>query len=480
MKLSVKDIEFYVREMPMRMPFKFGNVIIDSQAALHVEMVVELADGRRGRGWAADMLAPRWFDKDQGKSVGQGLRDLAEGARIAAAAYQEAGRCGASAFSIWDAGYEAGRVWGIEQGINSLLASNGSALMERALIDGLGVASGHSYFAILQGDMLGLALGRIHAELADLKLADLLPPAPLRSLHIRHTVGLVDPIRTADIVAEDRLDDGLPQSLEEYIDLQGVRYCKIKIGGDPEADLDRLQQIAEVLAPRGQEYGITLDGNEQYQDAGDLLILLERLEESLPDFYKSVLYIEQPLDREISLDPGLEGDIRALAAKRPMLIDEADEALDTFRRAVELGYSGVSSKSCKGLIKALANFALVQKLNESGRSCFLSAEDLTTVPVVSLQQDLVHVAALGIDHLERNGHHYVRGLDHLSASERGRCLERHGDLYRAEGASGFLDIRDGRIQVESLQTVGLGIDELVDRTAMEPLESWLPQAEESV
>ena len=86
MKLSVKDIEFYVREMPMRMPFKFGNVIIDSQAALHVEMVIELADGRRGRGWAADMLAPRWFDKDQGKSVGQGLRDLAEGARIAAAA----------------------------------------------------------------------------------------------------------------------------------------------------------------------------------------------------------------------------------------------------------------------------------------------------------------------------------------------------------------------------------------------------------
>ena len=469
MRVFINEIEFYVRQMPMRMPFKFGNVIIDSQTALHVAMDVELADGRRARGWAADMLAPRWFDKDPHKSDAQGIRDLVDGARVAAVAYRGAG-CN-TAFAIWRAGYEAGRAWGAERGVNPLLASNGGALMERALIDGLGLALGQSYFNILQGNVLGLTLGEIHPELKGVELSAALPSAPLRALHIRHTVGLVDPIRTADIATAERLDDGLPQSLEEYVTQQGVRYLKIKIGGDPAADFDRLAAIAALLD--GVDCRITLDGNEQYHDAGDLLVLLERIERQLGALYDGVLYIEQPMDRAISLDPSLAKDIRALADKRPLLIDESDEELDTFRRALELGYTGVSSKSCKGLIKALANFALVHKLNASGHSHFVSAEDLTTVPVVSLQQDLVHVAALGIDHLERNGHHYVRGLDHLSKTERAQCLARHGDLYRAEGESGFLAIRGGQIEIGSLQTSGLGVDGAVDAEAMQPLESWL-------
>ena len=92
---------------------------------------------------------------------------------------------------------------------------------------------------------------------------------------------------------------------------------------------------------------------------------------------------------------------------------------------------------------------------------------------MSLHQDLVHVAALGVDHLERNGHHYIRGLDHMSAHERGRCLANHGDLYSAVGGTGFMDIRGGRIEIGSLQIPGMGIGGIVDIDAMCPLASWL-------
>ena len=201
----------------------------------------------------------------------------------------------------------------------------------------------------------------------------------------------------------------------------------------------------------------------------DLLALLERIEQDLGSFYHRILYVEQPMDRALSLDPALKKDLGVLAAKRPLLIDESDESLDSFRRALDLGYSGVSSKSCKGLVKALANSALAWQRTAAGHPCFVSAEDLTVVPVASLHQDLVHVAALGIGHVERNGHHYVRGLDHLSAAERAWCFERHGDLYRAEGQSGFLDIRDGQISVGSLQRPGLGVDGAVDIAVMQPL-----------
>ena len=470
MLVTIKDIEFYVREMPMRMPFKFGNVVADSLTALHVAMDLELGHGRRARGWAADMLSPRWFDKDPSKEMAEGIRDLLDGARTAAAAYREAGRVGAAPFAIWEAGYEAGRAWGRARGVNDLLASNGAALMERALIDGLGIALGQPYFALLQGNVLGLALEKIHPELAGLELAAVLPATPLRSLYVRHTVGLVDPIRTAAIAPEERLNDGLPQSLEECLEGQGLRYFKIKIGGDPAADFERLAAISALLDESGAEYHITLDGNEQYGDAVELLALLERIEKDLGAFHHRILYVEQPMDRALSLDPALKKDIGVLARKCPLLIDESDESLDSFGRALDLGYSGVSSKSCKGLVKALANYALAWQRTAAGHPCFVSAEDLTVVPVVSLHQDLAHVVALGIGHVERNGHHYVRGLDHLSAAERAWCLERHDDLYRFEGQSGFLDIRAGQIAVGSLQRPGLGVDGAVDVAAMQPLE----------
>ena len=470
MLIAIKDIEFYVRDMTMRMPFKFGNAVVDSLTALHVAMDVELGNGRRARGWAADMLSPRWFDKDPSKSVAEGIQTLVDGARAAAAAYGEAGRAGATPFAIWEAGYEASRAWGRAQGVNSLLASNGAALMERALIDGLGVALGQPYFALLQGNVLGLALERIHPQLTGLDLAAVLPAAPVRSLYVRHTVGLVDPIRTAAIAPEERLADGLPQSLEECVQVQGLRYFKIKIGGDPAADFDRLAEIAALLDECRAEYHITLDGNEQYSDAADLLALLERVEKELGTFYGRILYVEQPMDRALSLDPALKSDLGVLAAKRPLLIDESDESLDSFSRALDLGYSGVSSKCCKGLVKALANSALAWQHKGAGRPCFVAAEDLTAVPVVPLHQDLAHVAALGIGHVERNGHHYVRGLDHLSAAERAWCLARHGALYRAAGQSGLLDIRGGQIAVGSLQRPGLGVDGAVDIAAMRPLE----------
>ena len=94
------------------------------------------------------------------------------------------------------------------------------------------------------------------------------------------------------------------------------------------------------------------------------------------------------------------------------------------------------------------------------------------LPVVALHQDLVHLAALGVGHAERNGHHYVRGLDHLSAWERDGCRERHGSLYRGLGDSLALDVRRGKIDISSLQGDGLGVGGVVDVEGMVPLDEW--------
>lgn len=477
--LSLKSVRFHVRNVRTRMPFQYGAATLTSVPILHVLGEVETQDGRRATGRAADILPPKWFDKDPGKDYADNVRDLIAGARLAADAYGAASRLPATVFSLWRQGYDQCLMAGEEAGRNHLTSGHGSSLMERVLIDALGRALGMTYFELVRENALGLELGSLFPELAGQAPACATAAAPLDHLHVRHTVGLADPIRTAEIAAADRLDDGLPQSLEEYALIQGIRFYKIKVSGDHRADVERLALIAAVLEESCPEYSATLDGNEQYEAMDGFHALLHALSSDprLGALYERILYIEQPLERALALDPDQEAGIRQAAEHRPMLIDESDGDLDCFRRAVGLGYTGVSSKNCKGLIKALANQALARHLNASGAgpspgAYFLSGEDLMNLPVVPLQQDLAHLACLGVTHAERNGHHYVRGLDHLSTTERAACLERHGDLYEGSDENAHLAVRDGRIRLSSLQCPGLGVAPDVDTRAMTPLEDW--------
>ena len=402
------------------------------------------------------------------QSYEDNVADLLWAARAARTAYLDAARSPKSFFAIWQAGYAQTVSAGDAHGLNRLTAVHGSTLMERALIDAVGCGVGASYFELLKANLLGLDLGAIHPELQGVEPSQVIGGAPLAQLHVRHTVGLADPIVPSDIAPEERLDDGLPQSLADCVECQGLAYFKVKVNGDLEADLARLAAIAELLDGRDAEYKVTLDGNEQYREMDSLIGLIDGIAAKQPRLYERILYVEQPLERSVALDAALEPGIRAAAALRPLLIDESDDALDTFPQALALGYEGVSSKACKGLVKALANLALARRAG-----CFLSGEDLMNLPVVPLHQDLAHVAALGIGHVERNGHHYVRGLDHLTAVERAACLATHGKLYREED-SGLvaLDVREGKIEVGSLQVAGLGVGMPVEVDEMVELEEW--------
>ena len=70
----------------------------------------------------------------------------------------------------------------------------------------------------MQANLPGLVPGDLLPEFAgfdfDRFLAGL---RPAESLHARHTVGLVDPITAADQRTGGRVDDGLPETLEEVV-----------------------------------------------------------------------------------------------------------------------------------------------------------------------------------------------------------------------------------------------------------------------
>jgi len=84
----------------------------------------------------------------------------------------------------------------------------------------------------------------------------------------------------------------------------------------------------------------------------------------------------------------------------------------------------------------------------------MSGEDLTLQSGLAVQQDLALASLIGLDHLERNGHHYVRGMEDLPEGEQRAFLEAHRDLYTNDGGLVRLEIKQGVLQIASLSCPG--------------------------
>ncbi|GMA90451.1 hypothetical protein [Homoserinibacter gongjuensis] len=59
----------------------------------------------------------------------------------------------------------------------------------------------------------------------------------------------------------------------------------------------------------------------------------------------------------------------------------------------------------------------------------LTAEDLSTIPPLTVNQDLVVASAMGLRHIERNGHHYFARFAPLDATLADRVLAAHPDAF---------------------------------------------------
>ena len=460
-RLRLLDATFFERPIRLRLPFRFGAVTLSEAPQVYVRARIRLAVGREGDGVAAEMMVPKWFDKNPALTNDENFFQLRASLAIAKIALRGSGEN--TPFGLSATADRALHHASHDNGLNGLVMSYGLALIDRAIIDALGRLEGASVFALVRANRLGLDASSA-VDLAGFDFDRLLAGlAPAATIQARHTVGLVDPITRADTEGR-RLDDGLPESLEEVIATYGHRYFKLKIGGKIEDDIARLTQIASVLDTIAAPYHATLDGNEQYRDIGEVTALWRRIGETsaLARLKSSLLFIEQPIARERALS----APVHTLSDEMPIEIDESDADVTVFPKARALGYRGISSKSCKGLYRALINRARIAKWNaeEPGRY-FMSAEDLTAQAGVNLQQDLC-LASLIATHVERNGHHYVDGMT-APAAEQDAFLAAHPTLYhRAANGRLRLTIKNGAIALSSLDVPGLGVGPMPDFSAM--------------
>jgi len=167
-------------------------------------------------------------------------------------------------------------------------------------------------------------------------------------------------------------------------------------------------------------------------DPESVVEYLHKLRELSPPAYDALLYLEQPTERDLTAH---RLDMSAVSALKPVVVDEGVTDVETLDLAIELGWSGVGLKTCKGHSSSLL---YVAKAQEEG--LVVTFQDLTN-PGLSL----VHEAgfAARIDTL--------RGFEYNSR----QYLPEAAPEVKAQHPELFT-VRDGQVSTKSIRGHGLG------------------------
>src|SRR4051794_11295644 len=154
MRFSVKEILFFERQVRLRLPFRFGVVTLTEAPQAFVRARIALENGKEAQGGAAEMLAPKWFDKDPALSNEENFEQLRTSMRLARDGYLASGENNAFGHSI--EAYGPQLALGALAGLNNLAACFGPALVDRALLDAMCRALGVSFYEAIRKNLPGI------------------------------------------------------------------------------------------------------------------------------------------------------------------------------------------------------------------------------------------------------------------------------------------------------------------------------------
>ena len=378
--IRILEVNHEFEDFQYRAPYQFGGRTVDRVTLLNVNCRVRTGGGREAWGFGSMTLGNAWAFPAASQDAGLGaMRALAGKLRASTAACDETGHP-LDLFRVLEPVFlrDAATVsqeQALPVPIPKLCTLVVASAFDAAIHDAYGKAFGVSVY-----DTYGRSFMR-HDLSADLGpsfkgeyLDQYVPSAPRAATPLFHSIGASDPLEAADV--RTRLDDGLPNTFEEWIARDGLVRFKIKLnGGDLAADFERVVRIDRivnrVLAGRGvADWKYLLDFNEGCPNVGYLLEFLRRVREATPTGFDRVLYIEQPTARDLKKD---RANVMHEAARlRPVVIDESLTDLEALLLAREMGYTGVALKACKGQSHAMLMAAAAQKFG-----MFLCVQDLT-------------------------------------------------------------------------------------------------------
>lgn len=443
--IRIKEVRYSFEDFLYRTPLKFGGSVADRCTLLNVTAVVEGAGGKTAKGFGSMPLGNVWSFPSHKLTYGRTLNAMKTmAARFAAIAnrYKESGHAVDLGVGLepefLNSAAALSRELGLPEPIPKLCALVTASPLDASLHDAYGKLHGvnvyHAYGPEFMRHDLSHYLG---ADFKGEYLNRYVTTQPKQWMPLYHLVGALDPLVDGDV--RQRLSDGLPQTLPEWIRYNGLTHLKIKLNGD---DLDwdsnrvvRVNQVAEETwnGPKSAELVYSLDFNEKCANVQYLIDFLNRVRARSPRAFDRIQYIEQPTARDLRAN---RRNVMHQASKlRPVVIDESLTDVENLLLAREMGYTGAALKACKGQSQVLLMAAVAQK-----HKMFLCVQDLTC-PGASL----IHSAGLAA---------HVPGVAAIEANARQFCPAANKP-WEAR-FPGIFVIRNGRMHTGVLTGLGLG------------------------
>lgn len=402
--IRIDEVTYSFEDYKYRTPLKFGGTEVDRVTLLNVNAAVRNAAGKVVKGFGSMPLGNVWSFPSKTMTYDTTLNAMKVlAARMAKITngYKEFGH---PVDINWDieplylkAADEVSRELKLDQPIPKLCTLVTGSPFDAAIHDAFGKLHNRSAYQTYGPDLMSHDLSKyIGPDFKGEYLDRYVMKTPKASMPLYHLAGAVDPITEDDI--KKRINDGLPETLPEWVRFNGITHIKIKLNGeDSKWDVDRVLRVINA-APSAQHF--SMDFNEKCPNVGYLVDVMRTIKEKSPAGFGKIQYVEQPTKRDLKAD---RKNVMHEAAKlRPVVIDESLTDQEMLMLSREMGYSGAALKACKGQAQALLMAAVAQK-----HKMFLCVQDLTC-PGASL----IHSAGLaahvpGVAAIEANARQYV-------------------------------------------------------------------------
>jgi L-alanine-DL-glutamate epimerase-like enolase superfamily enzyme len=428
-----------------RTPIKFGGIASDRVTLVNVECKVRTGSGKTASGFGSMPLGNVWSFPSRVLGYDETLaamKDLVSRITTLYSSCNELGHPIDLALVLEPecekAAVEVTGQHHLKEPIPRLCTLVCASAFDAALHDAFGKVHGVSSYETYGPDSLGHDLGHyLGSEFAGETLDRYVRREPQPRMPVYHLIGALDPLTNAEVSRP--INDGLPETLPEWIHYNGLTHLKIKLNGDDLAwDVGRVFAVERVAAEAQKSRGIarwcySLDFNERCPHVDYLLEFLAKVREGAPQGFERIAYIEQPTARDLRAKP--QNPMHEAAKLRPVVIDESLLDLQSLQDARALGYTGAALKACKGQSQSILLGAAAQKYG-----LFLCVQDLTC-PGASL----IHSAGLAA---------HVPGVTAIEANARQFVPAANRDWE--DRFPGLFRITDGTMQTGMLTGPGLG------------------------
>ncbi len=444
--MQITGATLYFLPVQTRVPLKFGPETLTSVTCAHARVSVADAQGRRAEGWGETPLSVQWvwpsalsYEARHGA-----LKEFCVRLTEAWARFEGRGHAMEVGHDFQERvspglveKFNEARGAGVEP-MPWLAALVCCSAFDLALHDAYGQLIGRPIYETYNAEFMARDLSDFLEPAAGAAVsfegkypADFLSAPRVDTLRAWHLVGGLDLLDPGELTGAEP-KDGYPVLLPDWIERDGLTCLKVKLRGNDAAwDYERLVKVGKIGVARGVEW-LSADFNCTVTEPAYVNGILDRLRDEHARLYGMILYVEQPFPYELERH---RVDVRSVAARKPLFLDESAHDWRLVRLGRELGWSGVALKTCKTQTGAILSACWARAHGLS-----LMVQDLTNPMLAQIPHALLAAHAGTIMGVETNAMQF-----YPDASKAEEAV--HPGLYRRRG---------GRIELSSVRGAGFG------------------------